>query len=56
MFKRGIHIEVDEKMYKKIAETVEQMNRASGERRMSMSRFVKELVDDWVSKKGEQDE
>lgn len=56
MFKRGIHIEVDEKMYKQIAETVDRMNRASSERRMSMSRFVKELVDDWASKKGEQDE
>ena len=52
-FKRGIHIEVDESLYKKIEDHVQEINRDREQSRMSMSRFVKTLVVDWA--KGEKE-
>lgn len=50
-FKRGIHIEVEESLYRKIEDHVQEINRDKEQTKMSMSRFVKTLVVDWA--KGE---
>lgn len=47
-FKRGIHIEVDEATYRTIQQEVEALNSGMRGPKISVSRFVKTLVDQWV--------
>lgn len=55
-FKRGIHIEVDEMVYRTIQEKVEALNNGfpAHQPRMTITRFVKTLVDDWVAEYGKE--
>jgi hypothetical protein len=47
-FKKGIYIEVDEQTYRTIEKEVKALNSDVQGPRVSMSRFVKKLVDEWV--------
>ena len=53
-FKKGIHIEVDEKTWRTIQQEVEALNTGGTGPKMSMSRFVKTLVDEWITANGKE--